>query len=76
MANVTLVIDDDVLQKARIKAVHQHTSVNAAIRDFLAQWIRDDDERVRLAENVGAHLAGADYRSGGVTWTRDQLHER
>jgi plasmid stability protein len=76
VANVTLVIDDDVLQKARVKAVHQLTSVNAVIRDYLAQWIRDDDERTRLAENVGAHLAGTDYRSGGVRWTRDELHER
>ncbi len=76
MANVTLAIDDDLLKKARVKAVHENTSVNAVLRDFLAQWVRDDDERTRLAESVAAHLAGEPYRSGAVTWTRDQLHAR
>jgi hypothetical protein len=76
VANVTLVIDDDVLQRARVKAVHENTSVNAVLRDFLAHWVRDEDERTRLAQKVVAHLAGTEYRSGGFSWTRDELHER
>ena len=76
MANVTLAIDDDLLQKARVKAVHENTSVNAVLRDFLAQWVRDESERARLAEQVGAHLSGGVYRSGGAGWSRDELHTR
>ena len=76
MANVTLALDDALLQKARVKAVHEHTSVNAVIREFLAGWTRDDDERAAAVERVRAALDASTYRSGGVTWTRDQLHER
>lgn len=76
MANVTLALDDAVLRKARVKAVHEHTSVNAVIRDFLSAWVRDDEERAALAERARQALAASEYRSGGVTWTRDELHDR
>lgn len=38
MANLTLVIDDDVLQAARIKALQQGTSVNAICREAIARF--------------------------------------
>jgi len=76
MANVTLALDDALLHKARVKAVHEHTSVNAVIREFLAGWTRDEDERAAVVERVRAALDASTYRSGGVGWTRDELHER
>jgi plasmid stability protein len=76
VANVTLALDDALLQKARVKAVHEHTSVNAVIREFLAGWTRDDDERAAVVERVRVALDASTYRSGGVSWTRDELHER
>ena len=76
MTNLTLAIDDDLLQKARVKAVHENTSVNAVLLDLLSQWVRDDGERTRLVEQVRAHLSGEVYRSGGAGWTRDELHAR
>ena len=76
MANVTLALDDVLLQKARVKAVHEHTSVNAVIREFLTQWVRRDDERAAVVERVRAAFDASEYRSGGVTWSRDDLHER
>ena len=45
MANVTLALDDSLLRKARVKAVHEHAGVNAVVREFLAAWVRDDEER-------------------------------
>ena len=76
MANVTLAVDDALLRKARVKAVHEHTSVNAVVRDFLSAWVRDDEDRAALVERARAALDASVYRSGGVTWTRDALHER
>jgi plasmid stability protein len=76
MANLTLALDDALLRKARVKAVHEHTSVNAAVREFLIAWVRDDEERGALVELARKALEAAEYRSGGVTWTRDELHER
>ena len=76
MANVTLTLEDALLKRARVKAVHENTSVNAVIREFLAKWVRDDDERAAVVERVRAALDASEYRSGGVTWSRDDLHER
>ena len=76
MANVTLALDDALLRKARVKAVHEQTSVNAVIREYLAAWVRDDEERGALVERAQRALEAAEYRSGGVPWTRGSLHER
>lgn len=76
MANVTLALDDALLRKARLRAVHENTSVNAVIRGFLTQWVQSDEERAALVARARAALADSDYRSGGVSWTRDELHER
>jgi plasmid stability protein len=76
VANVTLALDDALLRKARVKAVHEQTSVNAVIREFLAGWVRDEDERAAAVGRARAALDSAEYRSGGVAWTRDDLHQR
>ncbi len=76
MANVTLALDDALLQRARVKAIHEHTSVNAVIREFLAQWVRDDAQRAAAVEKVRAALDAGEYRSGEARWSRDELHER
>ena len=76
VANVTLALEDALLRQARVKAVHENTSVNAVIREFLTQWVRRDDERAAVVERVRAALDASEYRSGGVTWSRDDLHER
>jgi plasmid stability protein len=76
MANVTLALDDGILHKARIKAVHEHTSVNAVVREFLTAWVRDDEDREALVAQARQALEAAEYRSGGAGWTRDEIHER
>jgi plasmid stability protein len=76
LANVTLALDDALLRKARVKAVHEQTSVNAVIREYLTAWVRDDEERGALVERARQALESSEYRSGGVSWTRDELHER
>ena len=48
MRNVTLAIEDEVLRKARIRAVKEGTSVNEVIRRHLAQY-GSQDERLREA---------------------------
>jgi len=75
VANLTLVIDDDLLQRARLRALAQGTSVNAVVREMLAAYAADErvlQGRRRLAELARASTAG---RSGsGRRWTRDELY--
>lgn len=44
MANLTLVIDNALLQQARIKALQQGTSVNEICRDAIAQFAAPADD--------------------------------
>lgn len=73
--NVTLSIDDEVLQLARRRAEVMGTSVNQLIRDYLEQLAgkvepgQDAAEFERLSR-----LAHGDSR--GWKFNREELHER
>ena len=77
MANLTLVIDDDILRRARARAAERGTSVNAVIRDLLEQFAGPSvaAAAVRSMFDV-ADSAGAAVGEAGITWTRDELHDR
>ena len=36
--NLTITVDDEVLKRARIRALEQDTSVNAVLRDYLESY--------------------------------------
>ena len=38
MANLTVVIESDTLKRARMRALEEGTSVNAVVRDYLADY--------------------------------------
>ena len=73
--NVTLSIDDEVLQQARRKAEVMGTSVNQLIRDYLKQLsgkIAPEDDAAEF-ERL-SHLARGDSR--GWKFDREELHRR
>ncbi len=76
MTNLTLSIDEEVLEKARRRALERGTSVNDLVRRYL-------EEVSGLEENHRQALAELDElwdRSGAevgeITWEREELHER
>lgn len=77
MANVTLKLDDDLLRRARIRALEQGTSVNSVIRRHLEEFVGDDPRAQGLHRFLD--LAG-ETRPGsgpeGRTWSRDDLYDR
>lgn len=75
MANLTLVIDDDVLRRARVRALQQGTSVNSLVRDYLA-GIAGESEAAQAMAAFLAIVRQAGAASGGRSWTRDELHDR
>ena len=73
--NLTITVDDEVLRRARIRALQQGTSVNALLREFLESYAGSDVEgeaRRRLA--AVARESTASSGSAGRTWTRDQIY--
>lgn len=77
MANLTLAIDDDLLRRARIKALGEDTSVNAWVREQLEDYVEDRDAISGLDRflELAAGSAAASG-SGGRSWTRDELYDR
>jgi len=81
MSNLTLVIDDEVLRRARIRAATESTSVNAQVRDFIRRYAYDDDLRRDQLDATKwlLDLSHTTQTGGGLSsrdWTRDDVHER
>lgn len=76
MANLTLTIDEDVLRRARIRALEHGTSVNAVVREFLEGYAGSERERQALrAFGELADRTQASSGPGGRSWTRDELYD-
>jgi hypothetical protein len=77
VANLTLVIDEDVLRRARIKALEQGTSVNAVVRSFIDEFAGEDEQMKARRAIVESALAytGRGSGPGGRAWTRDEIYE-
>jgi plasmid stability protein len=48
--NLTLAIDDDLLDKVRVLAAMKRTTVNEAVRGFLTQWVQQETSRDEARE--------------------------
>ncbi|MBS7779675.1 DUF6364 family protein [Acidovorax sp. CCYZU-2555] len=62
MKNVTITVDDNVLEWARVEAARRGTSVSRMVGDFLAEMQRREDAYER------AYLA---WRTDERTWEAD-----
>ncbi len=79
MANLTISVDEEVLKRARIRALEENSSVNAVLAKYLERYARTDELRQRREQALRSLLELADRCQagrGGETWTRDDLHER
>ena len=74
MANLTIAIEDDVLLRARKRALDQGTSVNALLRGYLENYVGRQKRAATMQRLVKQAIAGK-TRSRN-SWTRDELHER
>jgi predicted nucleic acid-binding protein len=50
--NITLAIEDEVLDKVRVVAAQKRTTVNAMVRDFLAEIAGRDEKLARARRNL------------------------
>lgn len=76
VSNLTLSIDDEVLKKARIRAIEQGTSVNAVVRGYLESYAGIGEQRAALTDFV-ALATNSDSGSAGSrrAWTREGLYK-
>lgn len=77
MANLTISVDDQLLRRARIKALEEGTSVNAVLRDYLERYTGTGRTQAALAAFVElAERSRASSGTPGRSWTRDDLYDR
>lgn len=76
MANLTITTDEETLQRARLRALEQGTSVNALLRDYLEAFASGRSARESAMASLLELSRNAESRRGERTWTRDELHER
>jgi plasmid stability protein len=76
VANLTLSLDDETLNRARIRAREQGSSVNVVVREFLRSYVGSEDESLALRRFVEVgEGAAAGALSAGRDWTREELYE-
>jgi predicted transcriptional regulator len=75
MTNLTVAIDDALLQRARELAVRENTSVNALVRDFLSRYVEARSQRLQALARFEAVAVATDSRSQ-EPWNRESLHQR
>jgi len=74
--NLTITVDDDVLKRARLRAITEDTSVNAVLRSFLETYsAAGGREQAAIADLIALSMQSSSGR-GAASWTRDDLHER
>jgi len=77
MTNLTLTVDEEILRRARIRALELGTSVNALVRDYLRQLAGRSTAAEGVAEFFAATRgAGAGSGPDGRTWRREELYDR
>ena len=73
--NVTLSVDDEVIESARERAQALGTSVNQLVREYLERLAGKSDPDADAAEfEKLSRMANGDSR--GWKFDRDELHER
>jgi plasmid stability protein len=76
MTNLTLSIDEQLIKKARIKAIEEGTSLSAKIRELLTQYVQSADQKQLAGQAILAAAARSQANSAGATWSKDELHDR
>jgi hypothetical protein len=74
--NITLVLDETTLEKARRLAARRGLSVSALLRMEIVRLVADEDAFQRARESALRRLARGAALGGGPHPAREELHER
>ena len=77
MKNITLAVEEGVLEKVRRVAAQKRTTVNAMVRDYLAE-IAGRDEKIAKARRELLRLMETSEGRMGPDWkfSREETYER
>ena len=74
--SLAITVEDETLERARMRALGENTSVNAVLRKYPESYAGTTRRRRRALESL-LHLSRTTRAGrGAARWTRDELHER
>jgi post-segregation antitoxin (ccd killing protein) len=76
MKNITLSVEEDVLERARKVAADRHTTINALVRNYLRELAAQRENLNEALKRMNRLADEAGMEIGPVTWSRDDIHER
>jgi hypothetical protein len=77
MKNITLAINEDVLNKVRAYAAEHRTTVNAIVRRHLEKIAAENDMRAEARRQLLCLAKTSRGRmSPGYVWSREKLYDR
>ena len=76
MTNLTIALDEAIVKKARIRAIHEGTSISAKVREFLANYAQEGGAQQLAAQSFidSARRSGANEH--GARWSRADAYDR
>ena len=76
MNNITLRVDNDILDAVRRYSAQKNSSVNALVREFLTNLAGHENRARRARARMRQLSKQSQGRLGSKSWTRQDLHER
>lgn len=76
VTNLTIALDEAIIRKARIRAIHEGTSVSAKVREFLADYAQDTQRQQTAGLAFLAAARRSKANSEGAHWSRDDAYDR
>jgi len=72
--NITLSVDEAVLDEVRVYAAKQNTTVNALVRDYLTGIATQEDRYARARRRIEELSTKSSAEVGPITWKREDLY--
>jgi len=76
MENISLSVEENVLQRANARAIAQGTTVNALLYNYLKHYADDLPTYQQATQRILQIAKQSNASSAKPRWTRDSLHER
>jgi hypothetical protein len=76
MKNITLAMDEALLDEVRVAAAKKGTTVNAMVRDYLMSVAKLEDRKERARRRIRELAEKSTAEVGPITWKREDLYDR
>ncbi len=77
MKNITLAVEDEVLDKVRVIAAKNKTTINALVRDYLGEVAHREDKVAQARKRILELIDSSEGRMApDYKFDREESHER